>query len=62
MQKITMTVDRERAVDAMIVAFDYKENYMAKRQPDMSMILTNHGQKYLVHHVKSGTIVIKQKK
>jgi len=58
MEKITMTVDRDNAVNAMATAYEYAKFYRANRKPNIPMTL---GEIYNVHHTKSGSIIIKQK-
>lgn len=52
-----MVVDRDNVVNAMATAYQYAKYYRQNRKPNISMIL---GEKYNVHHTKSGSIIIKQ--
>jgi len=53
-----MIVERDNAVNAMATAYEYAKYYRQNRKPNLPMTL---GEIYIVHHTKSGSIIIKQK-
>jgi len=58
MEKITLIVSRDNAINAMATAYEYAKFYRPNRKPDVPMIMD---EIYIVHHTKNKGIVIKQK-